>query len=203
MIKIVDYGLGNIRAFLAAYKTLDIPISTASTPADLADATRIILPGVGAFDDAMAKLEASGLRPTLSRLVLDERRPVLGVCVGMQMLSDRSEEGALPGLGWIAGEVKRFGPVCGGRPRPVPHMGWNDVHVVQPTKLFEGLEDGRFYFLHSYYFECAAEEEILATTNYHEDFACGAAAGNVFGVQFHPEKSHQWGCRLLKNFAEL
>lgn len=203
MITIIDYGLGNVRAFLAAYKTLGITASVASTPAELLGATKIILPGVGAFDDAISLLEVSGLRPALCRLVLQERRPLLGVCVGMQMLARQSEEGSLPGLGWIDGEVKRFGPVDGGRPRPVPHMGWNDVRVVRPARLFDGLENARFYFLHSYYFECGRESDVLAVSNYRQDFVCGARAGNVFGVQFHPEKSHQWGCRLLKNFAEL
>jgi glutamine amidotransferase len=203
MIAIVDYGLGNISAFLAAYRTVGVTVFTASTPAELMNATRIILPGVGAFDDAISKLEASGLCQTLTRLVLEERRPLLGVCVGMQMLARRSEEGSLPGLGWVDGEVRKFGPVVNGRHRPVPHMGWNDVRVARPTRLFDGVENGRFYFLHSYYFECRQEGEILATSNYYEDFVCGAASGNVFGVQFHPEKSHQWGCRLLKNFAEL
>ncbi|MGA2263182.1 MAG: imidazole glycerol phosphate synthase subunit HisH [Acidobacteriota bacterium] len=203
MMKIVDYGLGNIRAFLAAYKKLGIPISTASTPAELAGSTRIILPGVGSFDNAMARLEESGLRESLNRLVLVENVPVLGVCVGMQMLAQRSEEGLLGGLGWIAGEVKKFSSVAGGRLRRVPHMGWNEARLVRPNKLFDGLAGARFYFLHSFYLECHKDSDILAVTDYDGDFVCGISSGNVFGVQFHPEKSHQWGSHLLENFANL
>jgi imidazole glycerol-phosphate synthase subunit HisH len=203
MTKILDYGLGNIRAFLAAYKTLGIQVSTASTASELDGATHLILPGVGAFDDAVSRFEASGLGPAVTRLALEEKRPLLGVCVGMQMLGRGSKEGALKGLGWIDGEVKRFEASVGGQPRRVPHMGWNDVRVECPTKLFDGLDDARFYFLHSYYFGCDRPADVLATSHYHEDFVCAVASGNVYGVQFHPEKSHQWGCRLLKNFSEM
>jgi glutamine amidotransferase len=203
MIRIVDYGLGNIRAFMAAYKKLGIPIQTASTPAELVRSTKVILPGVGSFDDAMAKLEGSGLRETLTRLALEEKVPMLGVCVGMQMLAQRSEEGSMCGLGWIDAEVRKFSSMAGGRPRSVPHMGWNEVRVVQPNKLFDGLEDARFYFLHSYYFECYQSANVLAVTDYSGDFVSGVRCGDIYGVQFHPEKSHQWGYRLLENFAKL
>lgn len=203
MTTIVDYGLGNIRAFLAAYKKRGIPVSTASTPEELRAATKIILPGVGSFDNAMAKLEGSGLRETLDRLVLGEKVPLLGVCVGMQMLARCSDEGSLGGLGWIDGEVKKFSAFAGAHPRRVPHMGWNEARVVRASRLFEGLEGARFYFLHSYYFRCHREADVLAVTDYDGDFVSGANSGNVFGVQFHPEKSHDWGSRLLENFANL
>jgi glutamine amidotransferase len=203
MMRVVNYGVGNIRAFLNAYNALGIPVSAASTPAELKGSTKIILPGVGAFDNAMVRLEQSSLRETLSHLVLDEKVPVLGVCVGMQMFAHGSEEGSQRGLGWIDGEVKKFSASQGGRPRSVPHMGWNDVRLVRPSHLFDGLMGARFYFLHSYYFDCQQEADILAATNYRGDFVCAASSGNIFGVQFHPEKSHQWGSRLLQNFAEL
>lgn len=203
MISIVDYGLGNIRAFLNMFKRLNIDAKTAATPADLAGATRVLLPGVGAFDDAMDRLGRSGMRETLDDLVLRQRVPVLGVCVGMQMLGHGSDEGRLPGLGWIDARVKALeSHTTAALPRP--HMGWNDVRPVPGNRLFDQLETGaRFYFLHSYYFVCHRDEDRLAVTDYGGDFASAAHAGNIYGVQFHPEKSHHFGARLLKNFAEL
>ncbi len=203
MIKIIDYGLGNINAFLAAYKKLGIPASTASTPDELADSTKIILPGVGSFDDAMTKLKASGLSEKLNCLVMEKKVIMLGVCVGMQMLAEKSEEGSVSGLGWIDAEVKKFGCLAGDRPRKVPHMGWNEVRLVRPNKLFNTLEDAQFYFLHSYYFECHQSANVLAVTDYDDEFVCSINSENIYGVQFHPEKSHQWGCKLLENFAAL
>ena len=130
--------------------------------------------------------------------------PVLGVCVGMQILGRGSDEGKLPGLGWIDGRVRALGTLGSEQKLPVPHMGWNDVRPVVRSKLFDGLDsDARFYFLHSYYFQCDREEDTLAVSDYGRDFASAAHAANVFGVQFHPEKSHQYGARLLRNFAEM
>lgn len=201
MITIVDYGLGNIKAFLNVYHRLNIKARTATTAAELADASRVILPGVGSFDDAMRRLTESGMREALDDLVLRQRVPILGVCVGMQMLGYGSDEGQLPGLGWIAGRVKRLDSRS---VLPVPHMGWNDVRPVVESPLFKQLEaPARFYFLHSYHFVCDRDEDRLAVANYGEDFACAAHAGNIFGVQFHPEKSHHFGARLLQNFAEM
>jgi glutamine amidotransferase len=200
MITIVDYGLGNIRAFLNVYHRLNIQATTAKTAGELADAKKVILPGVGSFDDAMDRLARSGMRETLDDLALRRRVPVLGVCVGMQMLAHGSDEGQLPGLGWIHGRVKA---IDAGR-LPVPHMGWNDVRPVSASPLFDKLDSGaRFYFLHSYYFECQRDEDRLAVADYGGDFACAARAGNIHGVQFHPEKSHHFGARLLQNFAEM
>jgi glutamine amidotransferase len=198
MIAIVDYGLGNILAFATSYKRMGIPVTVAKTPADLAGASKIILPGVGSFDHAMGLLEKSGMRPSLDELVVGNKTPVLGICVGMQMLGRSSEEGALPGLGWIDGTV------CKIEAARLPHMGWNDVSAAQNGGLFDGLESGaRFYFLHSYYFRCDRPEDVLATADYGAPFACAVRRGNVYGVQFHPEKSHRYGARLLKNFAVL
>jgi imidazole glycerol-phosphate synthase subunit HisH len=204
MIAIINYGLGNIKAFANIYSKLDSPFKIATKPEDLEGVTKIILPGVGDFDYGMDRLNKSGMRPKLEELVLEEKLPVIGICVGMQMLANSSEEGDLPGLGWIDAEVKKFDTTLFKQKTKVPHMGWNDVKPVKTNKLLDGLEENAlFYFLHSYYFECKNEEDILAVANYGEQFTCIANAGNVYGIQCHPEKSHQYGIQLLKNFANL
>ena len=204
MITIVDYGLGNIRAFQNVYHRLNIEAKTATTAAALANASKVILPGVGSFDDAMARLAQSGMREALDDLALHRGVPILGVCVGMQMLGHGSDEGQLPGLGWIDGRVKGLESRTTADTLPVPHMGWNDVRPVARSRLFDQLDSGaRFYFLHSYYFVCDRDEDQLAVANYGADFACAAHSRNIFGVQFHPEKSHHYGARLLQNFAEM
>lgn len=204
MISIVDYGLGNVRAFVNVYDKLNIPVTTVSTSEELEKASKIILPGVGSFDDAMSRLEESGMMGPLEEMVQGKGVPVLGVCVGMQMLARSSEEGVRPGLGWIDGEVKRFQPGQAGRPLRVPHMGWNTVGASESGGLFEGLDGGsRFYFLHSYYFHCHDANSVIATTDYEGKFASAVRSKNIFGVQFHPEKSHHWGTRLLENYARL
>jgi glutamine amidotransferase len=196
MIAIVDYGLGNILAFATSYKRMGIDVAVAKSAADLAGATKIILPGVGSFDHAMELLNGSGMRASLDELVVAKKTPVLGICVGMQILGRSSEEGSAAGLGWIDGTVAKLGA------ERLPHMGWNDVAPRAADGLFDGLETGaRFYFLHSYYFRCANEADVLATSEYGAPFACAVRHGNVYGVQFHPEKSHRFGTRLLENFA--
>jgi len=202
MIGIVDYGLGNVQAFANIYKRLNIPAQAVRTGVELRAVDRIILPGVGAFDWAMTKLEHSGMRESLDQMVLEAHVPVLGICVGMQMMANGSEEGKLAGLGWIEGEVVRFKSPNPEETIQLPHMGWNDVVPTAAVALFKGLEaDARFYFLHSYYFQPAASASVLAQTFYSKEFASAVHADNVFGVQFHPEKSHSWGIRLLENFA--
>lgn len=218
MIAIVNYGLGNIQAFANIYKRLNISAGIASTPGELLAADKIILPGVGAFDWAMKRLNESGIRGALEEAVVGNGKPVLGICVGMQMMARRSEEGVQPGLGWIDAEVCKFSEERGVRSQELdtgrgkvsgallllPHMGWNDVVPRNGDCLFRGMEcDARFYFLHSYYFKPRREEDLLSVTDYHGEYASGVRSGNVYGVQFHPEKSHQWGIQLLKNFAEL
>lgn len=204
MITIIDYGVGNVQAIANIYKRLNIPVSAASTAAQLDGARKVVLPGVGAFDWAMTRLNQSGMREPLDAVVRGGQCDVIGICVGMQMLAKRSDEGALPGLGWIDADVRIFDEKrLSGRTR-LPHMGWNDVSPSRPDPLFRGLEtDARFYFLHSYYFEPHNPEDVLATTDYGGPFTCSVGRNKVFGVQFHPEKSHQWGIQLLKNFAEL
>jgi glutamine amidotransferase len=208
VITIVDYGIGNIRALLNIYKRLNIAVGTASTPAELDKAERLILPGVGAFDWAMSRLSQSGLRDPLDEAARVRKVPVLGICVGMQMLAQSSEEGSLNGLGWIAGRVQRFAGTSDGRSVQLPHMGWNDVEKKCRHPLFAGLGDHqgtglRYYFLHSYYFAAVDPGNVIAECDYHGRFACAAAAGNIVGVQFHPEKSHRFGIELLRNFAKL
>jgi glutamine amidotransferase len=200
VIGIVDYGLGNTQAIANIYKRLNVEVQLASTPDALARADRLILPGVGSFDWAMQQLGRTGLREALDRLVVVERRPVLGICVGMQMMARSSEEGQDPGLGWIAAEVRRL---PAGERLMLPHMGWNDVQAHAGSPLMRGLEtDAQFYFLHSYYFSPDSQDVVIGTVEYGIGFACAVQSGNVYGVQFHPEKSHAWGVRLLKNFAE-
>jgi glutamine amidotransferase len=201
---IVDYGLGNVLAFATVYRRLNIPVTVARSAAELAPATRIILPGVGAFDHAAQLLEASGMRPQLEMKVREQRVPVLGVCVGMQLIADASDEGQRAGLGWIPGRVRRFDTRKLVHSTRLPHMGWNDVRPQSSGGLYRDLENNaRFYFLHSYYFECARDEHVLATADYGGEFAAAVHSGNIYGVQFHPEKSHHWGTQLLRNFAEL
>jgi glutamine amidotransferase len=204
MITIVDYGLGNIAAFANVYNRANINVSIARTADDLKGASKLILPGVGHFDHAMELLQQSGMRDKLDDLVLRERAPVIGICVGMQILARSSEEGRLPGLGWLDADVKAFKSRAATKDMALPHMGWNDVRPTSANKLFEELETGaRFYFLHSYYFDCDRQQDVLAICNYGADFGCAVHSANIYGVQFHPEKSHRFGTCLLKNFAEL
>ena len=204
MISIIDYGLGNILAFANIYKRLNIPVRVVSTASELKNAERIILPGVGSFDWAMTRLNESGMRETLDFLVLEQKVPVIGICVGMQMMAKCSDEGQMNGLGWIDAEVKRFDDTAFTQSTHLPHMGWNNVVPVISHPLFGELEtDARFYFLHSYYFAENNSENVLSQTDYNGLYCSGVHSNNIFGVQFHPEKSHHWGERLLKNFAEM
>jgi imidazole glycerol-phosphate synthase subunit HisH len=204
MIHIVDYGLGNIRALMTSFERLGVVAIRAQSASDLTGATKLILPGVGAFDTALERLNKSGMRDVLDRLVIEQRTPVLGICVGMQMMADSSEEGSMQGLSWIPGQVKQFSTDAEFRDLPMPHMGWNDVSPASCNPLFSGIElDSRFYFLHSYFFKVHSTEHIAAVTSYGIDFASAVSSGNVYGVQFHPEKSHRFGAHLLKNFTNL
>lgn len=204
MIAIVDYGLGNMRAFGNAYRQLNIPFVIARTPVDLSSASKIILPGVGSFDDAVRRLHDSGLGDLLVSMVSDRKVPVLGVCVGMQLLARSSEEGQLKGLGFVDGVVRKVSVSRLRRNPRLPHMGWNTVNQTQDNPLFRGLAPrSRFYFLHSYCFYPDRNDAVLATADYGESFVCAVHAANIYGVQFHPEKSHRNGMQLLRNFAEL
>lgn len=201
-VTIANYGLGNVLAFAHIYERLNLSFEIATEPQELKKARRIVLPGVGAFDWAMTRLNESGLRDTLDDLVQRRQVPVLGVCVGMQMMAIGSEEGELPGLGWLDARVVRFSTEDAGDV-PLPHMGWNDVRPVSNDGVFADIDAPRFYFLHSYYIRPSKEQDILATARYGKVFAAAVRDGHIVGTQFHPEKSHQWGIDLLRNFAAL
>ncbi len=204
MIKIIDYGLGNVQAFLNVYKLLNIPASSAGKISELQGASHLILPGVGSFDQAMHLLNDSGMRDELDNLVLEAGLPILGVCVGMQILGIGSQEGIMPGLGWINGDVKKITSEKSEIDFRLPHMGWNEVSIKSKDELFTGLEEKpQFYFLHNYHFVCTDEHTSIGTTNYGKDISCIVKSKNIYGVQFHPEKSHHYGVSLLKNFSEL
>jgi glutamine amidotransferase len=204
MISIVDYGLGNLKAIANIYKRLNFNAEFVKTPEQLNSAEKIILPGVGAFDHAISELNNSGMREKLDELVLEKKVPVLGICVGMQMLGKRSDEGNLEGLGWIDANVIKFDTNLIKQKPQLPHMGWNDVHPIVDNPLFQELQTNSiFYFLHSYYFSCNNLQDAIAKSHYGLEFTCSVNHDNIYGVQFHPEKSHQYGIQLLKNFANL
>jgi len=204
MIYIIDYGLGNLGAFHNIYNRLNIETKFAKNSNDLVDVDKIILPGVGSFDHAMNLLNASGMLDKLNKLVLVDKIPVIGICVGMQMLGKSSDEGKLDGLGWIDGVVKKFDISAIEHHTKLPHMGWNNINILQNDPLFNDLDhNSLFYFLHSYYFECYDKNDILAKSQYGNDFSCVINRENIYGVQFHPEKSHQYGITLLNNFANI
>lgn len=204
MITIIDYGLGNIRAFRNVYERLNIPVNIARQPSDFSGATKLILPGVGAFDYAMSQFNLSGMKEKVENLVLNHRMPILGICVGMQMMANSSEEGMLPGLGWIEGKVKKFNPDSIRYKTRLPHMGWNSIKKRKKDNLLSQLDDdSKFYFLHSYYFECEDEKNILCETEYGIKYSSAVNKDNIYGVQFHPEKSHSNGVQLLLNFSRI
>lgn len=201
MISVVDYGVANLGSMVNMLRKVGAAAKLVATPGELAEATRIVLPGIGAFDHGMAALEERGFIDTLRDKALLQRVPLLGVCLGMQMLGLGSEEGSRPGLGLIQMHCKRLRPSEGGRLR-VPHMGWNTLVPRRASPLLEGLDaESRFYFVHSYHAVCEREEDVLATSRYGMDFVAVVEHGNVRGVQFHPEKSHRYGLALLRNFA--
>jgi glutamine amidotransferase len=204
MITIIDYGVGNIFAFQNVYKRLDIPVKIATCVSDLINVEKIILPGVGSFDYAMERLNSSGMRDKLDELVLEKKIPVIGICVGMQMMGNKSDEGKLPGLKWIDSEILKFDESLIRQRTKLPHMGWNDVLPTRYSPLFYGLDKKSiFYFLHSYYFKCNNPNDSLAISEYGITFSSAVNNDNIFGIQFHPEKSHQYGEKLLYNFAKL
>jgi len=204
MITIIDYGVGNIRAFRNVYERLNIPVKVAQNTKDLVDTTRLILPGVGSFDYAMCQFNKSGMRDKVEEMVINKEVPILGICVGMQMLAFNSEEGKLPGLGWIEGVVKQFDSKLIKYKTKLPHMGWNSISIKNENILLRQLdENSKFYFLHSYYFECANSQNKLCETEYGIKYSSAVNKDNIYGVQFHPEKSHSNGVQLLLNFSRV
>ena len=202
MITIVDYGLGNLNSIQNMFRYIDVESEISSDPDYISKATKLLLPGVGAFDAAMSKLEESNLIEVLKTKVIKEQVPVLGICLGMQLLTNGSEEGVLPGLGWIEAETIKFRFDTGEK---VPHMGWNEVEKSTSSSLTENLEhDSRFYFVHSYHVQVAHQSNSILKTNYgHIDFDSAIQHNNVYGTQFHPEKSHKFGMKILSNFAAI
>lgn len=205
MIGIIDYGLGNIRAFSNIYESLDIPNKIVKVENDFDGVQKIILPGVGAFDYAINSLKESLLLSRLNYEVLECNKPVLGICVGMQMMANNSEEGKLDGLGWIDATVKKFNIENDDIKKfPLPHMGWNKVTNLIESDLLKNLNnESRFYFLHSYYFDERNSSDAIAQSAYVEEFTSIIKKNNIYGVQFHPEKSHENGVQILKNFSKL
>lgn len=203
MITIVDYGMGNLNSVKNMLKRIGAPSEIVSDPSSIERAEKLILPGVGAFDPAMRKIREAGLVEPLRAKARDGKTPILGICLGMQLLTEGSDEGTEPGFGWIPGRTRAFrGAVPEGF--KIPHMGWNEVTLRKASPLVSGLETGaRFYFVHSYFVACADPADRVMTTHYGIDFDSVVQRGNVYGAQFHPEKSHRFGMRLLKNFAEI
>lgn len=202
MIHIVDYGLGNLGSIQNMLSRLGVESLIAEDPAMLQDAQKIILPGVGTFDVGMNNLERLGWREVLDKKVKEEGAKILGICLGMQLMTKRSEEGTLPGLGWISAITKKFTFEAASSYK-VPHMGWNIVQVAKESRILEKTNDEkRFYFVHSYYVELENKKETLGTTDFGGSFCSAFEVGNIIGVQFHPEKSHKFGMQLLRNFAD-
>ncbi len=201
MIAIVNYGFGNTGSIQNMIKKIGFDSVITKDPVILRQADKLILPGVGSFDPGIKALRDSGLESILNQLVNVEKKPILGICLGMQLMTDSSEEGILPGLGWIEGKTVKFIP--SEKKERIPHMGWNEVYVSTQSPLSEGFDSTyRYYFVHSYYVKCQNEEEVILYADYINRFTAAFQKGNIYGVQFHPEKSHKFGMRILKNFVE-
>jgi imidazole glycerol-phosphate synthase subunit HisH len=202
MIVIINYGMGNVGSIMNIIKKFTNDVVISASPDMIDRATKLILPGVGSFDNGMKNLEHYNLVEILNDKVLNEKVPVLGICLGMQLLTKKSEEGVLPGLSWIEAETVKFDYEK--YKLKIPHMGWNIVNVNKPNKLLDNSsEETRFYFVHSYYVKCQDSDDIILTTKYGIDFASAVNKENIYGVQFHPEKSHKFGLQLLKKFVEI
>jgi imidazole glycerol-phosphate synthase subunit HisH len=200
---IVDYGLGNLGSVANMLRKTGVRPVISSSPDDIQAAQALILPGVGSFDVGMKNLAERGLVDVLRKRVLEQQVPILGICLGMQLLTQGSEEGVLPGLGWVDAETRKFSFQDSARPLPLPHMGWNDTLSSDPV-LFHDLSggDARFYYVHSYHVVTRDPSDTAASCEYGLPFTAAIRRKNIFGTQFHPEKSHQYGLRLLRNFVE-
>lgn len=203
MIVVIDCGLGNVGSIVNMLKKIGVDVYRSSDKSIIEMADKLILPGVGAFDEGMKQLKDSGLRNLLDKKVIEEKTPVLGICLGMQLMTQKSEEGELPGLGWIKGMTIKFNFENSISKCRIPHMGWNRVVPKEGEQLFQNLIAPKYYFVHSYHVVCENPEEIIATSNYGKEFTCAIRNGNVLGTQFHPEKSHKYGMVLLNNFTRI
>lgn len=203
MITIIDYGMGNLGSISNMFKRIGVESEVTSDKEKIAAAKKILLPGVGAFDAAMERINEGGFREILDRKALLEKVPVFGICLGMQLLTNSSEEGKIPGLGWIPAKTTRFA-FSHDTKLKVPHMGWNRVNEKNPSLLIKDLPpEPRFYFVHSYYVMAEDEKHVLTTTTHGVEFNSIIQKENIFGAQFHPEKSHKFGMKLLENFARI
>lgn len=203
IISIVDYGVGNIGALINIFDHIEIDVEVVKTPEEIQAAHKLVLPGVGAFDVAMNSLRSTGLINSLNTAVLTKGVPVLGICLGMQLMARSSEEGTSKGLGWIDADVKKISKPVGSNLK-IPNMGWLGVQTRQETNLFgSDYIDRRFYFNHSYHVVCDSPQNVLATVEYGSTICCAVISGNIYGVQFHPEKSHRHGMNVLSSFANI
>ena len=200
MIAIIDYGIGNVFSIYNMLKKIGLKSVVTADEQAILSAEKIILPGIGAFDHCMQQLNKSGLRPAIEQRVIGDHTPVLGVCVGCQMLMELSEEGNEKGLGWIKGRVVKFKKEQMPQEYKIPHMSWSDTTPTENQKLYNGIDDPRFYFVHSYHLEPDNTSVITATAEYGYTFPASVGSGNIQGVQFHPEKSHKFGMKLYTNF---
>lgn len=201
-IVIIDYGMGNLGSIANMLKKIGSSAVISSDTQVIVQAEKLVLPGVGAFDHGMTRLNETGILPVINERVLEGGVPVLGICLGMQLMTQRSEEGELPGLGWIEADTVRFqfGPEQA--ELKIPHMGWNTVRIARDRELFAPVDaDPRYYFVHSFHAVCRHAEDVLTWTHYGYEFVSGFSRANITGVQFHPEKSHKYGMTLLKNWA--
>ncbi len=202
MIAILDFGVGNITSIYNMLKRIGLNSKITNNPVEIEEASHIILPGVGSFDHCMNQIHAAPFYNHLHKWVFEDKKPILGVCVGHQMLFEKSEEGNMSGLGWVKGKVVKFNTQNSGL--RVPHMGWNFLSEFnENSPLFSGFEKPKFYFVHSYYSIPEKEDVILAKTEYGISFTCSVHQENIYGVQFHPEKSHKYGMKLYENFAKI
>ncbi len=202
MITIIDYGVGNLGSVLNMFKKIGVDAQLTKNENDIINATKLLLPGIGSYDAAMQKLEDTGYIPYLNKKVLEEKIPTLGICLGMQLMTLGSEEGIKKGLGWFDANTKKF--EVDTSQYKIPHMGWNDVFIKKEVELVKNLPDEtRYYFCHSYYVDCNKQENKMLVSSYANEFVCGIHNENIYGVQFHPEKSHKFGIKLFQNFSEL
>ena len=202
MIVIVDYGMGNLRSVQKAFERIRIPATISSIPQEIGQAEKLVLPGVGNFERGISNLKDRKFFELLNELVRDKKKPILGICLGMQLMTEFSEEGNCNGFGWIKARTQKFSFQSNGL--KIPHMGWNNLSIKKSDTIFKDITtDNFFYFVHSYYVSCESVTDILAETGYGNSFVSSFQKENIFGCQFHPEKSHDKGLKILKNFAEM